>query len=86
LWIPEGFAHGFQVTSDYAIFCYLCTQPYRADSDRALYYADDTLKIEWPDARGAQLSEKDKNAPRLEALTSELSLVCVQQTSQREVL
>ena len=63
LWVPEGFAHGFQVLSEFATFCYLCTRPYQADFDRAIHYADPEIAVEWPDAQNAMLSDKDKIAP-----------------------
>ena len=65
LWIPEGFAHGFQVVSESATFCYLCTRPYQADFDRAIHHADTQIAVEWPDAQNAILSDKDKMAPKL---------------------
>lgn len=68
LWIPEGFAHGFQVVSEYATFCYLCTRPYQADFDRAIHHADPQIAVEWPDAQNAILSDKDKMAPQLAQL------------------
>lgn len=64
LWIPEGFAHGFQVLSDSAIFCYLCTRGYRRELDAAIAFNDPDIGIEWPlEARG--LSDRDAAAPRL---------------------
>ena len=68
LWIPEGFAHGFQVVSESATFCYLCTRPYQADFDRAIHHADPQIAVKWPDAQNAILSEKDKMAPQLAQL------------------
>ncbi len=68
LWIPEGFAHGFQVVSEYATFCYLCTRPYQAEFDRAIHHADPRIAVEWPDAQNAILSNKDKLAPQLAEL------------------
>ena len=65
LWIPEGFAHGFQVVSESATFCYLCTRPYQADFDRAIHHADPQIAVEWSDAKNAILSGKDKIAPQL---------------------
>ncbi|NJD21802.1 MAG: dTDP-4-dehydrorhamnose 3,5-epimerase [Melioribacter sp.] len=47
LWIPPGFAHGFSVLSDVAIFCYKCTALYNKESERAILYNDPDLKIEW---------------------------------------
>jgi dTDP-4-dehydrorhamnose 3,5-epimerase len=65
LWVPEGFAHGFQVTSSYAVFCYACSETFRADFDRGVHHADPALNIEWPDLAGAIVSDKDRNAPTL---------------------
>lgn len=64
LWIPEGFAHGFQVLSERATFNYLCTRPYRADADAAIAWNDPDIAIDWPLAP-AGLSDKDRRAPRL---------------------
>lgn len=64
LWIPEGFAHGFQVLSERATFNYLCTRPYRADADAAIAWNDPDIGIDWP-LPPAGLSEKDRRAPRL---------------------
>jgi dTDP-4-dehydrorhamnose 3,5-epimerase len=63
LLIPEGFAHGFQVTSDNATFCYICTRPYRKEFDQVIHYADARLSIDWPNARAAIVSAKDAVAP-----------------------
>ena len=48
LWIPEGFAHGFVVTSDEAEFCYKTTNFYMPKYERCIVFNDSTLKIEWP--------------------------------------
>lgn len=66
MWIPEGFAHGFQVTSETAIFCYFCTRPYQPEHDRAIAHDDPQLDIPWPRAP-AGLSERDAAAPPLAA-------------------
>lgn len=47
LWIPPGFAHGFSVLSDFAIFSYKCTALYNKESERAILYNDSDLKINW---------------------------------------
>jgi dTDP-4-dehydrorhamnose 3,5-epimerase len=65
LWIPEGFAHGFQVTSANAVFCYACTEVFKADFDRGVHHGDPALNIEWPDLAGAIVSDKDRKAPTL---------------------
>jgi len=64
LWIPEGFAHGFQVLSERATFNYLCTRPYRAEYDAAVAWNDPDLAIAWP-LPATGLSPKDVAAPRL---------------------
>lgn len=64
LWIPEGFAHGFQVLSATATFNYLCTRPYRGEHDAVIAWDDDEIGIDWPLAP-AGLSGKDADAPRL---------------------
>lgn len=62
--IPEGFAHGFQVLSENATFCYLCSDTYQADCDKSVHFADPRLAIEWPLASPV-LSAKDANSRRL---------------------
>jgi dTDP-4-dehydrorhamnose 3,5-epimerase len=47
LWIPPGFAHGFSVLSDEAIFMYKCTNFYSKKDERAILFNDDDLKIDW---------------------------------------
>ena len=65
-YVPEGFAHGFLVLSNFATFSYKCTRLYNKDDEGALYYNDPTVNIKWPkiDAE-ILLSEKDKNNPLL---------------------
>ena len=48
LWIPEGFAHGFVVTSSEAEFCYKTTNFYNPEFERCIIYNDPTLNINWP--------------------------------------
>lgn len=47
LWIPPGFAHGFSVLSDIAIFHYKCTNYYDKASERAIRFNDKDLNIDW---------------------------------------
>jgi len=63
-WVPEGFAHGFAVLSDYATFVYQCTTLYDRAADAAIRWNDAALAINWPVAEPA-LSDKDMNAPFL---------------------
>ena len=47
IWVPPGFAHGFCVTSDEAIFHYKCTEFYSPKDERAILYNDEHLNIPW---------------------------------------
>lgn len=47
VWIPPGFAHGFSVLSESAIFMYKCTNYYNRESERILLYNDPDLHIDW---------------------------------------
>ncbi|WP_105253990.1 dTDP-4-dehydrorhamnose 3,5-epimerase [Pseudoalteromonas sp. T1lg75] len=64
LWVPEGFAHGFYVTSDSAEFVYKCTDYYAPEHERSLLWNDPKLAIEWPLVQGQEplLSAKDADA------------------------
>lgn len=60
LWIPEGFAHGFLVTSESADFLYKTTDYYAPAHERALRWNDPSLGIRWPEVEvDLQLSAKD---------------------------
>ncbi|MCE9686732.1 dTDP-4-dehydrorhamnose 3,5-epimerase [Shewanella sp. AS16] len=59
LWIPEGFAHGFYVTSDEAEFVYKCTDYYSPKFEITLKWDDKLIDIEWPILEAPILSEKD---------------------------
>ena len=69
-WIPEGFAHGFVVLSEEAVFTYLCTAPYDRDSDNSLRWDDPRLAIDWPLAE-VSLSGKGAVAPLLADMPAE---------------
>ena len=64
VWIPEGFAHGFVVLSERALFTYLCTATYDPAADANIRWDDADLAIDWPLA-DPQLSGKDAKAPFL---------------------
>jgi dTDP-4-dehydrorhamnose 3,5-epimerase len=66
LWIPEGFAHGFVVTSDYAEFLYKTTDYWAPEHERGILWNDPAIGIEWPaSVASPTLSEKDRNAKPL---------------------
>ncbi len=70
LWIPEGFAHGFAVLSERALFSYLCTAPYDKATDAGLRWDDAALAIDWPVSHPI-LSDKDARAPLLSEVDPE---------------
>jgi len=59
MWVPEGFAHGFCVTSDYAEFLYLTTDFWAPEYERCIAWNDPDLSINWPLAGEPVLSAKD---------------------------
>lgn len=63
-WIPEGFAHGFAVVSERAIFSYLCTAVYDRAADASVRWDDPAIGVGWP-VSDPQLSAKDAVAPLL---------------------
>ena len=65
LMIPRGFAHGFVVVSDYAVFSYKCDDYYHPDDEGGILWNDPQIAIDWPDVGEIVLSEKDKNHPLL---------------------
>ncbi len=69
-YIPKGFAHGFLVLSDEAVFNYKCTDFYAPEYDGGVMWNDPDINIEWPldGIENILLSEKDKNHPRLKEL------------------
>jgi len=63
-YVPPGFAHGFCVLSERALFSYKCTTFYSAPSELGVAWDDPDLAIDWP-IDGPQLSAKDAENPRL---------------------
>ncbi len=64
--IPRGFAHGFLVLSDEAIFTYKVDNPYAPTQEAGIRWNDEELAIQWPiDPKLVVTSEKDLNACRL---------------------
>lgn len=69
-YVPEGFAHGFLVVSDEAVFNYKCTDFYAPEYDSGLLWNDPEVGIEWPldGVDELLLSEKDKAQKTLKEL------------------
>ena len=69
LFIPKGFAHGFLVLSDTAIFSYKCDQYYNKESERGIIFNDQDLSIDWAlPIKDLILSDKDLTLPRFKDL------------------
>ena len=64
LWIPPGYAHGFQVISEYADFEYKCTDYYYPEAEIGVIWNDPELAIPWP-IPDPKLSAKDLRLPTL---------------------
>jgi len=64
LYVPEGFAHGFVVTSEEALFHYKCTDFYYPETEGTIRWNDPALGIDWP-VENPILSDKDREAPFL---------------------
>ncbi len=64
--VPRGFAHGFAVLSDEAVFQYKCDNYYNKESEGSIAWNDESLAIDWKiDMEKVVLSEKDKNSKPL---------------------
>jgi dTDP-4-dehydrorhamnose 3,5-epimerase len=64
IWIPAGFAHGFQVTSDTAEFLYKTSDFYSPADERGVLWSDPSLAIPWP-IKDPIVSSKDAKLPAL---------------------
>ena len=62
LWIPEGFAHGFLVLSEFADFLYKTTDYYAPEHERGILWNDPDIGIEWPLQGEPILAAKDRVA------------------------
>lgn len=70
MYVPEGYAHGFVVTSDEALFHYKCTDFYHPEVEGAIRWNDPALDIEWP-VDEPIMSDRDRTAPLLDDLPRE---------------
>ena len=70
MYIPPGFAHGFCVVSDTAVFSYKCTDYYNASAEGGIIFNDPDLGIDWP-IKKPDLSSKDANYPLLKDIGHE---------------
>jgi dTDP-4-dehydrorhamnose 3,5-epimerase len=63
LFIPEGFAHGFETLEDNSLFNYKCSSMYNKESEGGILWNDKDLDIKW-NSKNPILSEKDKFNPK----------------------
>lgn len=69
LYVPRGFAHGFSVLSETAVFAYKCDNVYNKESEGGIHYNDPFLNINWEiPADKMVLSEKDLVLPFLSSV------------------
>ncbi|MEO8624227.1 MAG: dTDP-4-dehydrorhamnose 3,5-epimerase [bacterium] len=70
VYIPAGFAHGFQVTSEFAILSYKCSDYYQPATEATIAWNDPDIAVEWPISEPV-LSPKDTNGMLLRDLPAE---------------
>ncbi|MGS0675340.1 dTDP-4-dehydrorhamnose 3,5-epimerase [Shewanella sp. 125m-1] len=70
-WIPEGFAHGFYVTSKEAEYVYKCTDYYHPQREVSIHWNDPTIGIKWPipNSEKITLSSKDSDGKNLNQIS-----------------
>ena len=70
LYVPEGFAHGFLVLSQEAVFTYKCTNLYHPEYDSGIIYSDSDIGIQWPMelVDDIILSDKDRKLKTLKEM------------------
>ena len=64
LYIPKGFAHGYYVLSEIAIFQYMCTEIYHPEDEYGIIWSDPDINIDWPNGEKL-VSDKDGKFPRM---------------------
>ena len=69
-YVPEGFAHGYYVLSDTAVFSYKCTDFYHPEDEGGILWNDPEIGIQWPVDDGVEvvLSEKDQRREGIRSL------------------
>lgn len=72
--VPVGFAHGYYVLSDVADVVYKCSEYYDPDKERGIAWDDPRVGIAWPEGERT-VSQRDREAPALAAITDQLPFV-----------
>jgi dTDP-4-dehydrorhamnose 3,5-epimerase len=75
LFVPDGFAHGFCVLSEFADVTYKVSSYYDPSTEAGFSYLDPEVGIEWPEVESLIGSERDRSAPSLAELESSLPFV-----------
>ncbi len=70
LLIPRGFAHGFLVLSEKAVFSYKCDDVYHPEDEGGIIWNDPDIGIAWPNAGVLKMSEKDRQLPSFREISS----------------
>ncbi len=70
-WLPPGFAHGYVVLSEEAVFSYKCTDFYHPENEFSVLWDDPQIGIDWPLENAPILSEKDRLAQPLNRIDPE---------------
>lgn len=65
VWIPPGFAHGFQALEDETMVLYLVTKEYSREHERCIRWDDESIGIEWRETEQVIVSDKDARCPPL---------------------
>lgn len=65
IWVPEGFAHGFLVLTEFVELLYKTTDYYSPEHERCILWSDPSLGIDWPLASEPILSSKDREGKTL---------------------
>ncbi|HKP29880.1 MAG TPA: dTDP-4-dehydrorhamnose 3,5-epimerase [Gemmatimonadales bacterium] len=73
LFIPDGFAHGFLVLSDFAVVMYFTTTIYEPSSEMVINWNDPRIRVTWPE-KPSILSDRDRTAPGLDEVTDRLPI------------
>ncbi len=68
MFVPPGFAHGFYVVSEHALFSYKCTELYHPETELSVIWNDPAIGIRWPLAGAPVLSNKDGRAQPLSTI------------------
>jgi dTDP-4-dehydrorhamnose 3,5-epimerase len=65
IYVPEGFAHGFQTLENGAVVLYQMSEPYHPECARGVRWDDPAIEIKWPEVPKRTISDKDQKHPPL---------------------